>query len=131
MKSITRKKWITWAALLLLLPTAYFFFINILKEVFAIPGPYEAIDPFLQRVGIREPLGWNINLLILLGPVAALLLSVFQVLKIDWRFTKEQFDFRFAIRRKWFPLLIAAFSVSLLAVLFLYLLGENCNCYGR
>ena len=40
----------------------------------------------------------------------------------------REFQFHFAIRKRWFPLLVAAFSISLLAILFLYLLGENCNC---
>ena len=128
MKHLTKQKWVTWAALLLALPTAYFFLINILKEEFGISGPYDAIDPLLQSMGIRESLGWNINLLILLGPIAACILCIFQVLKINWRFTREQFEFHFAIRKRWFPLLVAAFSISLLAILFLYLLGENCNC---
>ena len=131
MKSITRQKWITWAALLLSLPTAYFFLINVLKDAFGVSGPYDAVDPLLQKMGIRESLGWNINLLILLGPLAALLLTVFQVLKFKWEFTKEQFEFHFAIRRRWFPLLVAAFSIGLLAILFLYLVGENCNCQNR
>ncbi len=128
MKQIVKQRWITWTALLLALPAAYFILINILKEVFGVTGLYDATEPLLQRLGIRESLGWNINLLILLGPVAACLLTIFQVLKIKWQFTKEQFEFHFAIRKHWFPLLIAAFSVSLLAVLFLYLVGENCNC---
>jgi len=127
MKHLTKQKWITWAALLLALPAAYFIFTNILKQ-FGLNGPYDAIDPFLQNMGIRESIGWNINLLILLGPVAACLLTIFQVVKIKWEFTREQFEFHFAIRKRWFPLLIAAFSISLLAILFLYLLGENCNC---
>ena len=128
MKQLTKQKWITWTALLLSMPAAYFFLINLLREVFGVSGPYDAIDPFLQRTGIRESLGWNINLLILLGPVAACLLSVFQVLKIKWQFTKEQFEFNFSIRKRWFPILVAALSISLLAILFLYLLAENCNC---
>jgi hypothetical protein len=128
MKQIIKQKWITWAALLLALPTAYFISINILKEVFGMNGPYDAIDPLLQSMGIRESLGWNINLLILLGPVAACFLTVFQLLKIKWELTREQFQFHLTIRKRWFPLLVAAFSISLLAILFLYLLGENCNC---
>ena len=128
MKPITKQKWFTWAALLLLFPTAYFIGANILKEIFGEAGPYDAIDPFLQRAGIRESFGWNINLLILFAPVMALVLTIFQVLQIKWSFTKERFDFHFSIRKRWFPLLVAAFSVSLLAILLLYLAGENCKC---
>ena len=128
MKYLVIQKWLTWAALLLSLPTAYFIIINILKEWFGVNGPYDTADPLLERMGIRESLGWNINLLILLGPVVACLLTIFQLVKIKWQFSGEDFQFLFAIRKRWFPLLVAAFSVSLLALLFLYLLGENCKC---
>ena len=129
MKSIIQKnRPLTWIALLLALPTAYFLCIAILKYELGFDAPFDSIAPFLERMGIKKSLGWNINLLILLGPVIAFVLTIFQVLKIDWHFGKEQFDFHFTIRKRWFPILIAGFSLSLLAILFIYLLGENCHC---
>jgi hypothetical protein len=128
MKQLTKQNWFTWAALLLSLPTAYFILINILKEEFRVNGPYDSAQPLLERMGISESLGWNINLLILLGPVVACLFTIFQLLKIKWEFGREDFQFHIAVRKRWFPLLVTAFSLSLLAILFLYLLGENCNC---
>ncbi len=126
--TIAKQKWVTWAALLLSFPTAYFIGISILKYIFNVDRPYDAIAPLLEKPGIKESLGWNINLLILLDPFAACLLTIFQVLKIKWEFTQEKFEFHFTVEKKWFPLLVAAFSVSLLAILFIYLVGENCNC---
>jgi hypothetical protein len=128
MKSISKQKWITWAAMFLSLPTGYFILIAILKYVFGIDGPFDASAPLLEELGIKESLGWNINLLILLGPVAASILTAVQVLKIKWNLTWDKFEFHLMIRKQWFPILVAAFSISLLAILFLYLLGENCNC---
>lgn len=127
MKQLTKQNWLTTAALLLALPSAYFIAANILNEL-GMPAPYDAIASFVERNGGTNPLGWNINLLILLGPIVACLLTAFQVLKIEWQFTKEVFHFHFTIRKKWFPLLVSAFSLSLLAILFIYSLGENCNC---
>jgi hypothetical protein len=129
MKQVTKQNWLTAAALLLALPTAYFICISILKYEMGVNGPFDSIAPFLERMGIKEAPGWNINLLILFGPVVACLLSIFQVLKINWQFTKEQFQFQLTVRLQWFPLLVTAFSLSLLTILFIYLLGENCNCY--
>ena len=130
MKSISRKSnRLTVLALLLALPTAYFISICVLKYGLDINGPFDVIAPFLERVGIKDTIGWNINLLILLGPVVAFMLAIFQVLKIEWQFNKEQFLFQFTIRKKWFPLLVVAFSLSLLAIFFIYLLGENCHCF--
>jgi hypothetical protein len=112
-------------ALLLSLPTAYFITISVLKYGLNIEGPFDNATPFLERMGIKENLGWNINLLILFGPLIAFLLTIFQVLKINWKFTREQFEFHFAIRKKWFPLMVAVLSGGLLLTLFIYLLGEN------
>ncbi|MDP9231058.1 MAG: hypothetical protein M3O67_10380 [Bacteroidota bacterium] len=126
--STSRITWVTALALLLALPTAYFILIAILKYGLNIDGPFDSATPFLERMGIKQTLGWNINLLILFGPVLALVLTIFQVLKIKWEFTKEDFQFHFTVQKRWFPILVAAFSIGLLAILFFYMLGENCTC---
>lgn len=127
MKQYLKQKRFTWAALLLALPTAYFITISLLDEI-GISGPLNSIYPWLEQVGIREPIGWNINLLILLGPVAACMLTAFQLLDIKLEFSRESFKFQFTIHKRWFPLLVTAFSLSLLAFLSFYLFRENCNC---
>lgn len=125
MKQHVKLNGIAIISLLLALPAAYFIFISILKYEMGIDAPFDSIAPFLERMGIKETPGWNINLLILLGPVLAFVLVIFQVLKMDWQFTKEQFDFHVTIRKRWLPLLVAGFSACLLAFLTLYLIGEN------
>ena len=122
MKTTTFKNnWLTAAGLLLALPAAWFICINLLNES-GITGPYNASQPLI------ESLGRNLDLLILFGPLLALMLIIFQLLKIEWQFTKEQFQVNFTIHKRWFPLLVAAFSLGLLAFLFFYAIGENCNC---
>ena len=128
MKPTIKSNWLTAAGLLLALPTAYLICISVLKYGLNINEPFDSSAPLLARWGIKESLGWNINLLILLGPIAGFLLTIFQVLIIKWQFTKEHFQFQFTVKKRWFPILVAAFSVSLPAILFFYLLGENCNC---
>lgn len=127
MKTTTFKNdWVTTAALLLSLPTAYFILVNVLNEL-GLNGPYDAVQPFLERTGISNGLGLNINLLIVFGPMLALLLTIFQVLKIEWRFTRDEFHLNFAVQKRWFPLLVVAFSISLVAILIFYFLVENYN----
>ncbi len=121
---ISRRNWLNFVALLLVLPSVCFFCINLMNEA-GINGPYKASEPVLESFGIREKLGWNINLLIVFGPVIALLLSALQVLHIEWGFTKEQLKFIITIRRKWFPIFIAFLSVFILAALTIYLVEEN------
>ncbi len=125
MRPLAKQSWITWAALLLSFPTGYFIGINILKQVFGVDSLYDSALPLLESMGIRESLGWNINLIILAGPMVACLLTAVQVVKIKWEFTQDRIEFHFTVRKRWFPLLVAAFSLGLLAILFVYLLGEN------
>jgi hypothetical protein len=128
MKTAYRINWLSAAALLLALPTAYFVLIAVLKYIFNVDGPFDSLWPTLEQWGAKEPLGWNINLLILFGPVIALIIAATQVLKIRFQFNKEQFDFHIQIRKHWFALFVAVFSGGLLVLLFWYAAGENCNC---
>lgn len=129
MKSINLKNaGLTWISILLVLPTAYFFLASFLKYELGVDALFDAVLPFLEKTGIRESFGWNINLLILLGPVIAFGLSIFRVLKFKFQFTQNHFLFQIILRKRWLPLLVAGFSISLLAILFIYLAGENCNC---
>ncbi|HEY6505111.1 MAG TPA: hypothetical protein VIZ28_14140 [Chitinophagaceae bacterium] len=129
MKLFAKQHWLTLAALLLSLPTAYLIVISILKYGLGVDAPFDSSAPWLERMGIKEPPGLNINGLILFGPIVACLFTVLQVLKIDWLFTHEHFHFHFAVRKRWFPILVGAFSLSLLVTLAFYLFGENCNCH--
>ena len=122
--NIRRHIWLNLLSLLLALPTAWFVFINLLNETGS-SFLYNASQPVLERMGVQENFGWNINLLIIFGPLIALLLTVFQTLKIKGQFSKEQFEFHFTIRKKWFPLMLAVLSGGLLFILCIYLVGEN------
>ena len=128
MKQITKQNVIAIISLLLALPAAYFITIAVLKFELGVDGPFDAIAPLLESWGIKETLGWNINLLILFGPLLAFFLTIFQLLGTRMQFTQNHFLFQITVRKRWLPLLVAAFSISLLAILFAYLLGENCNC---
>jgi len=123
-----KTNWLSIAALILVLPATYVIVISVLKYGLNIDAPFDSSQPFLERMGIKQPLGWNINLLILIGPLLAIALTVFQWLKIEWHSASEQFHLNIVIQKKWTPILIAAFSISVMAVLFFYLLGENCTC---
>jgi hypothetical protein len=127
MKQVTKNRLISFAGLALALPAAYFISISILKFGLGVDGPYDASEPLLVKMGLKQSLGWNINLLILFGPIAAFFLAIFQVLKFEWKFGREHFYFQFTIKKKLLPLLVVAFSVSVLAVLFIYIVGENCR----
>ena len=128
MKTMTFKSnALTIVAALLAFPTLYFIIANLLNDM-GIPGPYNLIGSFVESAGGREPLGWNINLLILCGPIAAILLTIFQFVKIEFHSTRGEFLLHFSIQKRWFPILVTAVSSAGLASVFFYMLGENCNC---
>jgi hypothetical protein len=128
MKQLTKQNGIAIISLLLALPTAYFIVISVLKYELGVDGPFDSIAPLLESWGIKESLGWNINLLILFGPLLAFLLTIFQLLGVRMQFTQNHFLFQITVRKRWLLLLVAGVSISLLAVLFTYLFGENCIC---
>ena len=130
MKSIISRSKLFWiTGLFLSIPTFYFFLASILKYELNTPGLYDTISPALQSMGLHENFGWNINLLILFGPVLALLLNVLSVIHIRFETTKEKFDCRLSINKSWKNLAVVFFSGLLLLFLFAFLFVENCNCH--
>lgn len=114
-------------ALALVLPTVFFIIISVLKYELGVNEPFDSLAPWLEQMGIKD-FGFNINLLILFGPMLAAAISLFQVLHIDRHVSKEQFLLNVTIRKKWLPLFIIFLSGLVLAVLFFYMIGENCTC---
>ena len=127
MRTTVRNNLYSALGLLLSGPAVYFIFISIMKYWFGSNYLFDAAQPALERMGIKESLGWNINLLILFGPVLALLLNLFSVLKISFQFTKEKIDCHLSVRKSWWNLAVVIISGGALLVLFAYLLGENCR----
>jgi hypothetical protein len=124
----SRSRWLNTTALFFLFPASYVIVISLLKYGLGIDGPFDASAPFLENMGIKEPPGWNINLIILLGPIIALFIVLFQVLHIRWHFTKEHFHFDITIRKKRTTMTIGIIAVMILASMAFYLTGENCSC---
>ena len=128
MKQLTKQNGIAIISLLLALPTAYFIVIGVLSE-FGINGPLEATKPIAEKWWIKEGPGFNITSVIVFGPMIAFLLTVFQFMKAEWRFTKEEFLLHFSFYKRWFPIIVAAASMGSLGLLFLFVGAENCNCH--
>src|SRR5687767_2243944 len=112
-------------AFMLVIPTVYFILISVLKYEFGVHGPFDAMAPFLERNGIKEQIGWNINLLILFGPLIAFAIAAWQVVRIEWQNSKQQFQINMSIVKSKFPLFIIFLSGLVLATLTIYMIGEN------
>jgi hypothetical protein len=113
--------------LLLTLPTTYFILISILKYAFGLPGLFNSAQPVLESWGIKESIGWNINLLILFGPLLALLLNISSILSFDWEGGKEDLNIKIQIQKKLNNWFVIALSGLCLLTLFIYMVGENCR----
>ena len=109
-------------------PTAYFIIISLCKYVFGIPYLFDSAQPLLERMGIKESPGWNINLLILFGPLVALALNLLSVVRMEWHSNREHFSMKFVIEKHWWNMVLVIVSGILLATLFIYAAGENCKC---
>lgn len=121
-------KWALTIGTLLAFPTAYFIFISLLKYVLGAPYLFDSTQPLLEKLGIKHSLGWNINLLILFGPMVALMLNLLAVVKTKWHNERELFAIKFSIEKHWWNMVVVFFSGISLATLFIYALGENCRC---
>ena len=122
---IINRKWTFTLGALLVIPTAWFIFISLLKYGLGAPYLFDNSQPFLERLGIKESLGWNINLLILFGPIIALLLNLFSILKMEFINEKDEFSLRLYFQKHWLNMLIIIFAALVLLILFVYLFGEN------
>ena len=113
---------------LLTLPSMYFILITLMKYEFHIPFLFDAASPLLESAGIREAIGWNINLLMLFGPVLAFLLNMLSVFELYYASGKDRISFHFSIKRSWRNLVVMLASSIALLVLFAYIMAENCHC---
>ena len=127
--SLINRKLSLWLGLLLTLPTAIFIMASVFKYETGWPLLYDAIAPTLENWGIRESPGWNINLLILFGPVLALILNFFAVVIINGLADKDQWQLNFCIKKYRANIIISITALLVLTVLFVYLIGEHC-CNG-
>jgi hypothetical protein len=114
--------------LLLTAPSLYFILISVMKYVFGLPALFDAAQPALEALGSKEAIGWNINLLILFGPLVALLLNLNSVLDINWQGTRDDIMVQLLFQKLVRNWLVIVISGLCLLTLFVYAIGENCNC---
>lgn len=128
-KSVSSNRWIFIAGLLLSLPAAVYLFVSMAKYALGWNGVYDALYPFYLRWGVEEHLGWNINLLIVFGPIIALFMNLPVFAKAGYKAKERELAFSISLKEHWPNVLFAAANSFLLVVLFTYLAGENCNCH--
>jgi hypothetical protein len=116
------------AGTLLIYPAAYFFLSNILNDL-NYPFLWKQIAPYFDRPE-NKSLGWNANLLIVFGPIVAILLNLPKLLQI--RLNKkenEPLELAAFIKLNSIHWLVVIAGLVVTSVLMAYLIGENCNCF--
>src|SRR5687768_5279151 len=117
-----------WGGALLTLPALLMLIVSLLKYGAGWDAPFDALEPVMNRLGAQESLGWNINALILFGPMLAFLINTAALLHFHVYAEQRFWQMEFSIRRSWTNLAVMELSASVILVLALYGLGENCNC---
>lgn len=112
--------------LLLTAPAAYFILISALKYLLHLPTLFDASAPFFNSPGADKP--WNINLVLVFGPLLAFLLNLSAITSFDGRKTEDGLTIQITFQRRLWNWLALAVSGACLLVLFLYAFGENCLC---
>ena len=130
MKTFSRQNQVFLIGTLLALPAVYFIFINILNEL-GYPYLFDNSWPTLQSWGVQEFLGWNINLLILFGPVIALIVNLLVIMRMHVDSSGQKIDLHISVIKRWWNLAVVLLSGSVLFMLALYLFLENYNCWTR
>ena len=125
MKPAAKAPWITYLALRQ--PTAFFILIAAVKYGPGVDAPFDATPPFLERLGIKETIGWKVNLLILFGPLLAFLLNATAITRVGVHADPDHLDLEVQLLRRKFNGLVMGLRAGCLVTLFLYLLGEHGN----
>ena len=114
------------AGTLLVFPATYFVLAALLNYGLGFSALWALIDPIFEKQ-VNKQLGWNVNLLILFGPILAFVWNFFSIVRIKWINEKDRLQLNFSIRKHWLNIALAIVSVLILATLFSYLIAENCR----
>ena len=115
------------AGILLVLPSLYFIISALLNYSFGLPSLWRVIEPIFDKPENKH-LGFNINLLIILGPFLALVLNLPQVMHLHFISNPEELTVQFAIKKYGWSWIIISAALFCLASIALYLFAENCTC---
>ena len=78
------------SAILLVIPALLVITASILKYGLGIGGLFDSIAPTMEKWGIKDPPGFNITSIVVFGPVIALLIAVFAIVKLKLMHSKEK-----------------------------------------
>jgi len=121
---LLQTKWTFATGLLLAFPAVYFVLANVLNSNTGIDWLYKPIASIFDKPENKQ-FGWNINLLIVFGPVLAILLNAWSLLHIRFDTEAEFFRLEISVKRKWWNIALVLLSAGTMLCLCGYLFFEN------
>ena len=115
------------SAFLLVIPALLVITASVLKYGLGIGGLFDSIAPTMEKWGIKDPPGFNITSLVAFGPVVALLIAVFAIVKFQFLHLKEKDVFVIEVKNNFVFRVLTVLSGLVLATLCIYLALENIN----
>ena len=109
---------------LLALPAAYFVSSAIMNYGLGIDWLWKPIEPIFEKPANKH-FGWNINMLILFGPIIALLINALSLAYLRFEKVGNYFKLEIYIRRNWLNIAVLIIAGGSLAAMFIYLFFEN------
>ena len=120
-------RWSFLLGALLVFPIVFVITSALLKYGLGINQPFDAAQPLLEKWGIKERFGWNINAVILFGPILAILLNLFSLVKFNFKAADDYYEIFFFVKSYWWNIILVLVACAMLGILFLYMIGENCR----
>ncbi|MCW3108171.1 MAG: hypothetical protein JWQ09_2677 [Segetibacter sp.] len=111
----------------LVLPSLYFIVSAWLNYGMGWPALWKVIEPVFDKPE-NKTFGFNINVLILFGPLVAILINLPQVVHLHFSKSDEEVYVYLSASRFKYSWLIIAAGTFCLGTLFFYLIAENCLC---
>lgn len=115
------------SATLLVIPALLVITASILKYGLGMGGLFDSIAPTMEKWGIKDPPGFNITSIVAFGPVIALLIAVFAIVKLKLMHSKEKDVFVIEVKNSFVFRILTILAGLVLTVLSVYLVLENIN----
>lgn len=112
---------------ILTFPIVFVIGASLMKYGMGINQPFDTVQPLLEKWGIKERFGWNVNAVILFGPILAIVLNFFSLVKLRVKQVDDYYELWICVKRYWWNILLVLAAGVMLGILFLYMLGENCK----
>ncbi|CAN5488473.1 hypothetical protein BH10BAC3_BH10BAC3_08630 [soil metagenome] len=121
---LLQTRWTFFAGALLAFPAAYFVSSAILNYGLGIDWFWKPIEPIFDNPDNKH-FGWNINMLIIFGPIIAVLINALSLAYFRFEKLDDFFKIEIYVKRNWLNIAVLVIAGITLASIFVYQFFEN------